>query len=93
MFIKAQRPKEKLANPNLSFSELGKHMGEKWTAMSDEQKKPYVEQALADKERYTKESESYTPGKAKGKAAKVEAKPAPESSESEESEEEGGSDE
>lgn len=92
MFIKAQRPKEKLANPNLSFAELGKHMGEKWTAMTDEQKKPYVEQALADKERYTKEAESYTPGKGKGKAAKAETKAA-ESSESEESEEEGGSDE
>jgi len=92
MFIKAQRPKEKLNNPTLSFAELGKLMGEKWTAMSDDQKKPYVEQALADKERYNKETENYTPGKVKKPApAKVEAKA--ESSESEESEEDGGSDE
>ncbi|ORX60417.1 hypothetical protein DM01DRAFT_1332570 [Hesseltinella vesiculosa] len=54
-FSQANRDKVKAESPNASFGELGKILGEKWRAMSDAQKKPYIEMAEKDKARYEAE--------------------------------------
>ena len=38
------------ANPEASFTELGKLIGAKWSAMSDEDKTPYEDKAKEAKE-------------------------------------------
>ena len=52
----------KAANPDLKgVAEVGKRLGELWKELSDADKEPYNKQAEADKARYLKEMESYTP--------------------------------
>lgn len=34
-------------------------LGEKWKALSDDERRPYVEKAAADKKRYDEEKKSY----------------------------------
>lgn len=46
-------------NPNVTFGQIGKLLGEKWKSLSDEEKKPYDEKAAADKKRYESEKELY----------------------------------
>ena len=41
IFCKEERPKIVKANPNMSFGEVGKALGEKWRGMSDAQKAKY----------------------------------------------------
>ncbi|KAI7907098.1 high mobility group box domain-containing protein [Cokeromyces recurvatus] len=57
-FSQENRAKVKEENPTATFGQLGKLLGEKWKAMSDEEKKPYIEKAEKDKERYEKEKAS-----------------------------------
>ncbi|KAI8335098.1 non-histone chromosomal protein 6 [Chlamydoabsidia padenii] len=54
-FSQANRNKVKEENPEASFGQLGKILGQKWKEMSDEEKKPYNEQAEKDKARYEAE--------------------------------------
>ncbi|GAN07545.1 non-histone chromosomal protein 6 [Mucor ambiguus] len=54
-FSQDKRAQVKEENPEASFGTLGKLLGEKWKAMSDEEKKPYVDKAEADKKRYEDE--------------------------------------
>ncbi|KAI8885347.1 HMG box protein, partial [Backusella circina FSU 941] len=54
-FSQANREKIKQENPDATFGQLGKILGEKWKAMSEDDKKPYNDKAKADKERYEKE--------------------------------------
>ena len=52
----------KAANPDIKgVAEVGKKLGEMWKLLSDDDKEPYNKQAEADKERYAKEMENYTP--------------------------------
>lgn len=49
-----QRPAEKLLNPNASAGEITKSISDSWKNLSDEEKKKFLDLALADKERYEK---------------------------------------
>ncbi|KAI8969286.1 high mobility group box domain-containing protein, partial [Mycotypha africana] len=54
-FSQEKRAEVKADNPDASFGQIGKLLGEKWKSMSDEDKKPYVAKAEADKKRYEDE--------------------------------------
>ncbi|KAI8982413.1 high mobility group box domain-containing protein [Mycotypha africana] len=54
-FSQEKRAEVKAENPEASFGQIGKILGEKWKAMSDEEKKPYNDKAEADKKRYEAE--------------------------------------
>ncbi|KAI7883605.1 HMG box protein [Lichtheimia hyalospora FSU 10163] len=54
-FSQEMRPKVKEENPDASFGTLGKILGEKWKAMTDEEKAPYTAKAEQDKKRYEAE--------------------------------------
>ncbi|CEG75993.1 Putative Structure-specific recognition protein 1 [Rhizopus microsporus] len=54
-FSQDNREVVKKENPSASFGEIGKLLGEKWKKMTEEQKKPYIEKAEADKKRYEEE--------------------------------------
>ncbi|KAF7731699.1 Non-histone chromosomal protein 6 [Apophysomyces ossiformis] len=54
-FSQEKRQEVKDENPEATFGQIGKILGEKWKGMTDEQKKPYVEKAEADKKRYEDE--------------------------------------
>jgi hypothetical protein len=42
VFCKKTRPKVVAENPDLSFGQVGKKLGEMWRELSDEEKKKYV---------------------------------------------------
>lgn len=46
-------------NPGISFGGVGKLLGEKWKALTDDEKKPYEEKAETDKKRYEAEKAQY----------------------------------
>ncbi|CAO3618489.1 unnamed protein product [Cunninghamella blakesleeana] len=54
-FSQQNRNKVKEENPDATFGQLGKILGEKWKNMSDDEKKPYVKKAEEDKARYEAE--------------------------------------
>ncbi|KAI7891561.1 high mobility group box domain-containing protein [Mucor mucedo] len=54
-FSQDQRSTVKEESPDATFGQIGKILGEKWKSMTDEQKKPYVDKAEADKKRYESE--------------------------------------
>ena len=60
-FAKERRPQLVEANPKWTFGEFGRKMGEEWRGMSDKKKGKYNNEAAADKVRYAKEMEDYTP--------------------------------
>jgi len=53
------RPKIKENNPQATFGQLGKLIGEEWSKLGPEARKEYEELAAADKERYEKENKAY----------------------------------
>ncbi|CAO3598525.1 unnamed protein product [Absidia cylindrospora] len=60
-FCDEQRPLLTKEHPTFNQPELAKLLGEKWKALSDEDKKPYQKVATQDKERYDQEMANYTP--------------------------------
>lgn len=60
-YLAATRAATKAEFPDASVSDLAKTMGERWRALTEEEKVPYLEKYAADKERYQKDMESYTP--------------------------------
>lgn len=58
-FSKDERIDIKAKNPNMSFGDITKLVGEKWKKLSDKNKKKFVKMAEDDKERYNKEIEKY----------------------------------
>ena len=42
-FVKKIRPEVVKENPDLSFTDIGKRMGEMWRALTDDEKKKYVD--------------------------------------------------
>ena len=60
-FSKEMRPKIQEKNPEASFGETGKLLGEAWKNVTDEEKKKFEDMAEADKGRYKKAMESYVP--------------------------------
>lgn len=60
IFNKENREKIKTANPDVSFGELGKLIGNAWKALNDTEKSIYVKKAEDDKQRYQTEMDTYT---------------------------------
>uniref|UniRef100_A0A182NNF4 HMG box domain-containing protein n=1 Tax=Anopheles dirus TaxID=7168 RepID=A0A182NNF4_9DIPT len=64
-------------NPNLTPIEVTKIMAEEWSKLPEERKKPYLEAAEVDKERYNKEISAYKlSNEAKAKAMQQHTPPA-----------------
>jgi hypothetical protein len=60
VFSNEHRNKIKAENPESSFGEIGRKVGEAWKALSDKQKQTYVKKAEQDKKRYESEMQTYT---------------------------------
>ncbi|TKY53784.1 FACT complex subunit SSRP1 [Spatholobus suberectus] len=58
-FSKLERENLKKTNPGISFTDVGRVLGEKWKKMSAEEKEPYEAKARADKKRYKDEISGY----------------------------------
>ena len=58
-FANENRDIIKAENPDVSFGQVGKLLGEKWKALSPEEREPYEAKAKADKRRYESEKELY----------------------------------
>ena len=69
-YNKERREKLKKEQPNLDNKEIIKTMSEEWNKLSDDQKKPYVVKAEADKKRYEAEKKAYDAKKGKKSAKK-----------------------
>jgi len=67
-FTAAQRETIKTENPDLSFGDLSKKLGETWKGMDAEARTVYEEQAAEDKLRFKKETEEYNSMKAEALA-------------------------
>lgn len=51
---------EKAAGDRMSFTDMGKLIGAKWKALSDEEKQPYLEKAKVAKSRHKRDMEEYS---------------------------------
>lgn len=60
-FMTAVRSKLVADNPNLDFGEIGRLVGQKYKALTAEEKTVYDKQAVEDKERFVNEMKNYTP--------------------------------
>lgn len=60
LFSNEQRNKIKAENPEATFGEVGRKVGEAWKALNDKQKQVYVKKAEQDKKRYEDELQKYT---------------------------------
>jgi hypothetical protein len=58
-FAKHHRPKFKHKYSEATFGDLGKLVGALWKNATDDQKRPFIKQADADKQRYMSEMEDY----------------------------------
>jgi hypothetical protein len=60
IFNKENREKIKAANPDVTFGELGKLIGNAWKSLDQKQRLIYQQKSEVDKERYTTEMDKYT---------------------------------
>ncbi|MCH98748.1 FACT complex subunit SSRP1-like, partial [Trifolium medium] len=58
-FSQMERENIKKTNPGISFTDVGRVLGEKWKKMSVEEKEPYEAKARVDKIRYKDEISGY----------------------------------
>ncbi|KAG0653758.1 High mobility group [Monosporozyma unispora] len=58
-FANENRDIIKSENPDVTFGQVGKLLGERWKALSPEDREPYDAKAKADKRRYESEKELY----------------------------------
>ncbi|XP_024031637.1 FACT complex subunit SSRP1 [Morus notabilis] len=58
-FSQMDRENVKKSNPGISFTEVGRVLGDKWKKMSVEEKEPYEAKAQQDKKRYKEEISGY----------------------------------
>jgi high mobility group protein B2 len=63
-FTNEMRPKVLVEFPGIKFVELGKVLGERWRALTPQQKKRYEEMAAEDKVRFQMEMQQYTANQA-----------------------------
>jgi structure-specific recognition protein 1 len=69
MYFSAEyRDRSKEENPDMSFGEIGKALGEKWKVISSEEKAKFEGMAKKDKERHKREMVEYS---AKQKSAET----------------------
>jgi hypothetical protein len=59
-FANEQRGKVRDENPGIMFGQVGRILGERWIAVSDEQRAPYESRAAVDKKRYEDEKQLYS---------------------------------
>lgn len=59
-FTFEMRPKVMEENPGIKFVDMGTLLGEKWRALSAEEKQKYEDMAQEDKQRFNREMEEYT---------------------------------
>ena len=80
-FSQAMRPQVAAENPDLSFGDVGRLVGERWMAATAAQRRKYDDMAAEDKKRYEREMAAYKPGAGfptkKAPAKKVVTKKAP----------------
>lgn len=86
LYSQAVRPATVAKHPDLKAVEIAKLIGEKWNALTDKEKQPYVKQAEKEKARFDRETERYkatlgesddaSPAKRKAEAV-VQSEPAP----------------
>ena len=62
LFSNEHRNKIKTENPEATFGEVGRKVGEAWKALTEKQKAVYTKKAEADKQRYQTDMETYTAG-------------------------------
>ncbi|KAG6021543.1 hypothetical protein E4U19_005627 [Claviceps sp. Clav32 group G5] len=58
-FANEQRENVRAENPNITFGQVGKVLGERWKALNDKQRVPYEAKAAADKKRYEDEKAAF----------------------------------
>ncbi|QUC17826.1 uncharacterized protein UV8b_02067 [Ustilaginoidea virens] len=58
-FANEQRENVRSENPNITFGQVGKVLGERWKALSHTQRAPYEAKAAADKKRYEDEKAAW----------------------------------
>ncbi|OAA67572.1 nucleosome binding protein [Cordyceps fumosorosea ARSEF 2679] len=58
-FANEQRENVREENPDVTFGQVGKILGERWKALSEKQRAPYEAKAAADKKRYEDEKAAY----------------------------------
>ena len=61
IFCKSRRGELKNELPELAFGKIGAKLGEMWRNMTQEEKKPYEDRAMVDRERYRKVSSASPP--------------------------------
>ena len=59
MFGNAKRAEVKEQHPDFSLGDIGRELGKRWKELTDDDKKPYVDLATADAERYDREMAAY----------------------------------
>lgn len=64
LFSNDNRSKIKEANPDATFGEVGKLVGDAWKALNDKQKAVYTTRSETGKQEYLKAMETYTVGSA-----------------------------
>ena len=62
-FTLDERPKIVIEFPNMKFTEMGHLMGERWRALTPEEKKVYEDKANDDKKRFNEEMAAYNASK------------------------------
>ena len=55
-----RRPDIRKENPDITFGDCGKQIGEEWRAMPDDVKAPYIAKAQASKAQYEIEKANYS---------------------------------
>ncbi|KAL8038621.1 hypothetical protein ABFX02_11G120300 [Erythranthe guttata] len=58
-FCQTERENVKKSNPGISFTDLGKELGDRWNKMTAEDKSPYEAKAREDKKRYSEAISDY----------------------------------
>jgi len=58
-FAQENRDSVRNENPDISFGQIGKILGERWKNMTDKDKAQYDAKATKDKERYEAEKRAY----------------------------------
>ncbi|KAF5117835.1 hypothetical protein DV495_004543 [Geotrichum candidum] len=63
-FASENRETVRTENPGIAFGQIGRILGERWRALSVEEKEPYEAKAANDKKRYESEKAQYAASKA-----------------------------
>jgi len=59
LFARIAREEIKAENPDWNLGMVGRELSQRWEALDDDAKRPFLERAAADKERYDREKAAY----------------------------------